>query len=167
MRSELGRLLGEHVALAVAALRAGAADSPDFAAAEAALNGNTHDVTGLVGSLFGEPTRTVFRTLGPNQLVAYAAVAAHDPGRRDAALAALRSLEQRASGSGGYPARARPSPSTPGTATTHQTAPPSVSPLTAAGPARAASHWRRSGTCTITCWGWTSVRDSGRQQPDT
>jgi hypothetical protein len=35
VRSELGRLLGEHVALAVAALRAGAANSPDFAAAEA------------------------------------------------------------------------------------------------------------------------------------
>jgi hypothetical protein len=156
VRSELGRLLGEHVALAVAALRAGAADSPDFAAAEAAPDGNTHDVTGLVGSLFGEPPRTVLRTLWAehtNQLVAYAAVAAHDPGRRDATLAALRSLEQRASGSGGYPARARPSPSTPGTATTHQTAPPSVSPLTAAGPARAASHWRRSGACTITCWG--------------
>jgi hypothetical protein len=137
--------------------RAGAADSPDFAAAEAALDGNTHDVTGLIGGLFGEPTRIVFRTLWTehtNQQVAYAAaVAAHDPGRRDAALAALRSPEQRASGSGGYPARARPSPSTPGTATTHRTAPPSVSPLTAAGPARAASHWRRSGACTITCWG--------------
>jgi hypothetical protein len=102
VRSELGRLLGEHVALAVAALRAGAADSPDFAAAGAALDGNTNDLTGLVGSLFGEPTRTVFRTLWAehiNQLVAYtAAVAAHDPGRRDAAQAALRGLEQRAAG---------------------------------------------------------------------
>ena len=102
VRSELGRLLGEHVALAVAALRAGAADSPDFAAAGAALDGNTDDLTGLVGSLFGEPTRTVFRTLWAehiNQLVAYtAAVAAHDPGRRDAAQAALRGLEQRAAG---------------------------------------------------------------------
>jgi len=102
VRSELGRLLGEHVALAVAALRAGAADSPDFAAAGAALDGNTDDLTGLVGTLFGEPTRTVFRTLWAehvNQLVAYtAAVAAHDPGRRDAAQAALRGLEQRAAG---------------------------------------------------------------------
>jgi hypothetical protein len=102
VRSELGRLLGEHVALAVAALRAGAAGSPDSAAARAALDGNTDDLTGLVGSLFGEPTRTVFRTLWAehiNQLVAYtAAVAAHDPGRRDAAQAALRGLEQRAAG---------------------------------------------------------------------
>ena len=102
LRSELGRLLGEHVALAIAALRADASDSPDFDAAVAALDGNTNDMTGLVGSLFGEPTRTVFRTLWADhvdQLVAYtAAVAAHDQGQRDAAQAALRGLEQRAAG---------------------------------------------------------------------
>jgi hypothetical protein len=102
LRSELGRLLGEHVALAIAALRAGATDSPDFAAAGAALDGNTSDLTGAVSSLFGEPAGTDFMTLWADhidQLVAYTAgVAAHDPGRRDAAQAALRGLEQRAAG---------------------------------------------------------------------
>ena len=57
LRSELGRLLGEHVALAVGALRAGADRRPDFAAAAAALNGNTSDLTGAIGSLFGAAGR--------------------------------------------------------------------------------------------------------------
>ena len=112
LRSELGRLLGEHVALAIAALRAGATDSPDRAAAAAALDGNTDDLTGVVDTLFGEPTRTVFRTLWADhidQLVAYTdAVAAHDQGRRDAAQAALRSLEQRAAGFLGAAAASTP-----------------------------------------------------------
>jgi hypothetical protein len=102
LRSELGRLLGEHVALAIAALRAGATDSPDFAAAGAALDGNTSDLTGAVSSLFGEPAGTDFMTLWADhidQLVAYTAgVAAQDPARRDAAQAALRGIEQRLAG---------------------------------------------------------------------
>ena len=55
LRSELTRLLVEHVGLALSALRAGATRSPDFPAAVTALNGNTSDVTAAVDSLFGEP----------------------------------------------------------------------------------------------------------------
>ena len=76
LRSELGRLLGEHVALAVAALRAGATTSPDFPAAADALNGNTSDLTAAIGTLFGEPAGNQFMSLWADhidQLVAYTA----------------------------------------------------------------------------------------------
>jgi hypothetical protein len=101
LRSELGRLLGEHVALAVGTLRAGATDSPDFPAAAAALNANTSDLTGAVGSLFGEPAGTQFMTLWADhvdQLVAYTAgVAGGDSNRQEQALANLRGFEDRLS----------------------------------------------------------------------
>ena len=77
LRSELTRLLGEHVGLALTALRAGATSAPDFAASVDALNGNTTDVTAAVGSLFGEPAASQFMTLWADhldQLGTYAAV---------------------------------------------------------------------------------------------
>ncbi|HVH24690.1 MAG TPA: hypothetical protein VNA11_19765 [Pseudonocardia sp.] len=94
LRSELQRLLGEHVALTVAALRAGATNSPDFPAAGQALNANTGDLTAAIGTLFGAPAGQQFMTLWADhidQLVAYTAgVAANDEGRREAALGSLR-----------------------------------------------------------------------------
>jgi hypothetical protein len=99
LRSALDRLLGEHVALAVGALRAGGTNSPDFPAAADALNGNTSDLSAAMGTLFGAQAGQQFMTLWADhvdQLVAYTAgVAANDPARKDAALAKLRDFEGR------------------------------------------------------------------------
>jgi hypothetical protein len=97
LRSALDRLLGEHVALAVAALRAGGTNSPDFPATADALNGNTSDLSAAVGTLFGEPAGQQFMSLWADhvdELVAYTTgVAAHDDTRRDAARRSLRDFE--------------------------------------------------------------------------
>jgi hypothetical protein len=102
LRSELDRLLGEHVALAVAALRAGAVNSPDFTAAADALNGNTSDLTMAMGTLFGAQAGQQFMSLWADhidQLVSYTAgVAAKDDGRRETALAKLRAFEDQLAG---------------------------------------------------------------------
>lgn len=99
LRSALDRLLGEHVALAVAALRAGGTNSPDFPATADALNGNTKDLSAAVGTLFGEPAGQQFLSMWADhvdQLVSYTTgVAANDPGRRDAARNSLRDFEGR------------------------------------------------------------------------
>ncbi len=97
LRSALDRLLGEHVALAVAALRAGATNSPGFPSAANALNGNTQDLGAAIGTLFGEPAGQRFTSMWADhidQLVSYAAgVAAADAARRDAARSRLRAFE--------------------------------------------------------------------------
>jgi hypothetical protein len=102
LRSELDRLLGEHVALAVAALRAGATNGPDFPATADALNGNTRDLSAAVGTLFGKPAGDQFMSLWADhidQLVSYAAGrATGDDARRDAAKNSLRAFEGRMSG---------------------------------------------------------------------
>jgi hypothetical protein len=99
LRSELGRQLGEHVALTVGTLRAGATNSPDFDESASALNANTSELTASMGSLFGQAAGDEFMTLWADhvdQLVAYTAgVAAGDEGRRSAARAGLRDGEQR------------------------------------------------------------------------
>jgi hypothetical protein len=99
LRSELGRLLGEHVALIVAAMRAGAADAPDFRAATEAVNGNTRDLAGAIDSLFGNQAAVSFQSLWVdhiNALMAYTAgVADRDSSRRADALARLSSFEER------------------------------------------------------------------------
>jgi hypothetical protein len=102
LRSELDRLLGEHVTLAVAALRAGATGSPDFTAAAEALNGNTSDLTAAMGTLFGPQAGQQFMSLWADhveQLVSYTAgVAANDEPRRDAARGRLREFENQLAG---------------------------------------------------------------------
>jgi hypothetical protein len=99
LRSELDRLLGEHVALAVAALRAGSTNSPDFPAAAAALNANTGDISAAVGTLFGPEAGQQFMSLWADhvdQLVVYTAgVAGNDSGRREVAVGNLRGFETR------------------------------------------------------------------------
>ncbi len=99
LRSELDRLLGEHIALAVATLRTGATGSPDFTASAAALNHNTSDLAAAMGTLFGAPAGQQFLSLWADHidaLVAYTtAVAAHDDARRQEATGRLRGFEGR------------------------------------------------------------------------
>ena len=89
LRSALDRLLGEHVALAVGALRAGGTNSPDFPAAADALNGNTRDLAAAMGTLFGAQAGQQFLSLWADhvdQLVAYTSgVAGNDAAKRDGA----------------------------------------------------------------------------------
>jgi hypothetical protein len=99
LRSEFGRLLGEHVTLVVAALRAGVADTDDFAAAAEAVNANTRDLAGAVDSLFGAAAAKSFQSLWADhidQLMAYTAgVAGRDTGRSADAVANLGAFEHR------------------------------------------------------------------------
>jgi hypothetical protein len=98
LRSELARLLGEHVALVVAAMRSGVANLPDFAAAGAAVNGNTRDLAGAVDGLFGAAAAKQFQSLWADHvdaLMAYTAgVVAKDAGRTGAALAKLGTFQR-------------------------------------------------------------------------
>jgi len=87
------------VVLAVAVLRAGATNSPDFAAEAGALNGNTDDLANAMATLFGTASGQRFLALWADHvegLVGYAtAVASADePGRR-ADLAELGEYEGR------------------------------------------------------------------------
>jgi len=99
LRSEMTRLLGEHVGLALSTLRAGATNNPDFSAALAALNGNTNDVTAAVASLFGGPAASQFMSLWADHLDllgTYAVdVGAKKPNRREAVQGELRDWQQR------------------------------------------------------------------------
>jgi hypothetical protein len=97
LRSELGRMFAEHVVLMVDATRAGMADSPEFAAAADAMNGNTRDLTQAVDTLFGAAAASRFQSLWADhvdQIMAYTAgVQTHDAKRRDDALAKLHGFE--------------------------------------------------------------------------
>jgi hypothetical protein len=99
LRSELGRLLGEHLTLVVAALRAGVADTDDFAAAAEAVDANTRDLAGAVDSLFGAAAAKSFQSLWADhidQLMAYTAgVVGEDTGRSADAVAKLGAFERR------------------------------------------------------------------------
>ena len=99
LRSAMTRLLGEHVGLALATLRAGATNGPDFPSAADALNGNTTDVTAAVASLFGEPGASQFLELWADHLDllgTYAAdVGAGRPERRAAVEDDLQEWQQR------------------------------------------------------------------------
>jgi len=97
LRSELGRLLAEHVELTVDVTRAAATKSDDFAAEAKALNDNTSDLAGAMDSLFGTRAARQFQSLWAShvdQLVEYSsAVAEQDAGRRERARAILRGFE--------------------------------------------------------------------------
>jgi len=99
LRSQLGKLLAEHVVLVEDVTRAAATDSPDFPAAGQLVNGNTRDLATAMDSLFGTAAAKDFQTLWANhvdQLVAYAAAAtAQDSARRDQARANLRDFESK------------------------------------------------------------------------
>lgn len=99
LRSELGRLLGEHVVLIVGATRAGLRDSADFTAAGDAINANTRELTGAVATLFGAQAAGSFQSLWADhieQIMAYtAAVAGNDDKRREDARRRLNDFENR------------------------------------------------------------------------
>jgi hypothetical protein len=98
LRSELGRLLGEHVVLTVAAMRAAVSDSPDFPTAARSVDDDTRDLAGAVGVLFGPAAGRQFQGLWADHvdlLVAYsAAVAADDQARRTDAIRGFAGFEQ-------------------------------------------------------------------------
>lgn len=86
LRSALTQLLGEHVALVVGTMRAGATDGPNFRSAAAAVNGNTTDLAGAIGVLFSKDAGVAFQQMWADHidlLVAYAAaIAKGDDGAR-------------------------------------------------------------------------------------
>ena len=53
LRVDLDRLLAEHAFLTIEQMRSGLANSPDFAAAAAAVEGNSADVTAAIASIYG------------------------------------------------------------------------------------------------------------------
>jgi hypothetical protein len=97
LRSQLAKLLGEHVALVVPATRAGVANTPDFATAAQSVDGNTRDLAGAVDTLFGTAAAQRFQTLWADhvdQLMSYTAgVAARDAKRRADAVDRLNGFE--------------------------------------------------------------------------
>ena len=97
LRSELGRLLGEHVVLVVAAMRAGVTNAADFATAAASVNGNTRDLAGAIDSLFGPAAARQFQSLWADHVDAIidysAALASSDAGRSAGALKQLDAFE--------------------------------------------------------------------------
>lgn len=90
LRSALGRLLGEHVELAIDAMRFGVRGAPPFEHAAAALNANTEQLTEAMAALFGGEDAARFNTLWADHVdafVAYTAgLAAGDDDAREAAL---------------------------------------------------------------------------------
>jgi hypothetical protein len=99
LRSELGRLLAEHVVLAVGATRAGLLNTGDFTTAAQAVNGNTKDLAAAMDSLFGASAAKAFQSMWADHidaLVAYVAgTAAQDTARRDEARRGLDRFEAR------------------------------------------------------------------------
>jgi hypothetical protein len=97
LRSELSRLLGEHVVLVVSAMRAGLTNGPDFTANAQAVNGNTHDLTAAVDSLFGTKAAAQFQSLWADhidQVFSYTTgLVTRDAKRRAAAVTRLGTFE--------------------------------------------------------------------------
>jgi hypothetical protein len=94
LRTNLFRLFGEHVNLAtVAAARALAGNTPAFEAAAASLEGNSNDIAGAVGSVYGEETQQAFDPLWKKHIgfvVSYVqGKAAGDQAKQDKAVADL------------------------------------------------------------------------------
>jgi hypothetical protein len=98
LRSELDRLLGEHVVLVIAAMRAGATNSAGFAAAAETADGNTRDLAGAIDTLFGQAAAGRFQSLWADHvdaLIAYsAAVVKRDDGGRASARTKLTAFER-------------------------------------------------------------------------
>jgi hypothetical protein len=97
LRSELSRLLGEHVVLVVSAMRAGLTNGPDFTANAQAVNANTHDLTAAVDSLFGTRAAAQFQSLWADhidEVFSYTTgLVTRDAKRRAAAVTRLGTFE--------------------------------------------------------------------------
>lgn len=87
LRSTLGMALGEHVELAIDALRAGVADAPDFPAAAAALDANSADLAAAVEGLYGADASEQFAGVWADHIDLFSdyavAVAEDDDAARD------------------------------------------------------------------------------------
>ncbi|MBG0567116.1 hypothetical protein [Actinoplanes aureus] len=98
LRSQLGKLLAEHVVLVEDVTRAAVTNTPDFDAAARMINANTRDLTAAMDSLFGTAAARQFQQLWGEhveQLVAYsAATAKKDEAGRSKARAALAEYEK-------------------------------------------------------------------------
>jgi hypothetical protein len=99
LRSELDRLLAEHVVLVVSATRAGVLNSAEFAADGESLNGNTRDLTAAMDALFGSAAAGQFQGMWADHvdaLMAYiGGVVGHDAQRRDDAKVKLNDFESK------------------------------------------------------------------------
>lgn len=97
LRSELTRLLGEHVVLAVGLTRSVIGDRQDVEAMGTSLDANTLELTSAVESLFGAAPAARFQGLWADhvdQLAAYAtATAAGDTAGQDRARSTLKKFE--------------------------------------------------------------------------
>lgn len=97
LRAGLTELLGEHVALVVAAMRAATGDPADFRALAEGLNANTTKLGSAVNSLYGDSAATQFQNLWADHvdaLMGYtSATVAKDDAKAKAAEARLRSFE--------------------------------------------------------------------------
>ncbi|WP_328467559.1 hypothetical protein OHA21_49385 [Actinoplanes sp. NBC_00393] len=102
LRSQLGKLLAEHVVLVEDVTRAAVTNTADFDAAARMINANTRDLTVAMDSLFGASTARQFQKLWGShveELVAYAgATAEGDQAGRDEARAELQKYEQGVAG---------------------------------------------------------------------
>jgi hypothetical protein len=98
LRSQLGKLLAEHVVLVQDATRAAITNTPDFTAAGDIVNANTRDLAAAVDSLFGAPAAKQFQSMWAyhvEQLMAYSsATAAKDAARQNQARTNLHGFEQ-------------------------------------------------------------------------
>jgi hypothetical protein len=93
LRSALGMLLGEHVALAIDAMRAGVDGRPDFTDSAGALNANTADLTAAIETLFGPEGAARFNSFWADHIDLFVdytvALAGDDQAGRDTARAGL------------------------------------------------------------------------------
>ena len=93
LRLTLDRLLGEHLVLAAQAMRSGLTEAPDFAAVATALEGNTADLAGAVGSVYGSAAGDAFADLWRAHIDAYVqfvqALGSQDAAAREASLTSL------------------------------------------------------------------------------
>jgi hypothetical protein len=98
LRAAFTQLLGEHVSLVVASMRASTGDAGDLEALGSALNGNTVDMASAIDSLFGGQAARGFQDLWADHvdaLMAYTAAATQDDdAARDRAVTTLRSFER-------------------------------------------------------------------------
>lgn len=93
LQSQLGMTLGEHAELAVDAMRSGISGLPDFPAAAGALDQNTSELTGMIGSVFGADSARSFQKLWADHIDAFVAytqaLAGKDEAAQEAAQARL------------------------------------------------------------------------------
>jgi hypothetical protein len=98
LRAALTKLLGEHVALVVATMRATVADTADQPSLADAVNGNTQDLAGAIDALFGAAAAKGFQEHWADhvdELMAYTrAVAEKDTEGQEQARRNLQGFEQ-------------------------------------------------------------------------